>query len=146
MMQHPALPLVLGLVIVAVGAYALYLHSQIKDLALANEAHDMIEESSRNQQAQSSIALDELRQKLEACQTAMNQAPPTPTWWCYRQRECFRSEPQCTQAGKEADRSAECVSATQAWCGGKDGHACFAEPCDCRALEASGGQPCALTN
>ena len=144
-MQHPALPLVLGLVIIALGICALYEHSQLKDLALAKEAAEMIADTSRNQQAQASTTIDGLRQKLEACQAAMNQPPPTPSWWCYRGRDCFRSEDDCVRAGKEPDRSAECVSATQAWCGGKDGHSCFAEPCDCRSLEASGGQSCVLT-
>src|ERR1700733_9527087 len=133
----------LGLGLLAVGGYALLQRSQVKELALANEALQMIQDSNRQQAVQSSATMADLRGKLESCEAKLDQAPQAAgQWWCYRDHDCFRSAAECAKAGTEDDRNVECISSLQAWCGGKDGHACFAEPCDCRALEAKGGQSC----
>jgi hypothetical protein len=143
-MRAANVALLLGIGLLVVAAYALFQRSQLKELALANEALQMIQDSNRQQSAQCSSTITELRGKLDSCQSMLDVPPQAAgPWWCYRDHDCFRSAQDCTKAGTEDDRAVECISTAQAWCGGKDGHTCFAEPCDCRALEAKGGQPCA---
>jgi hypothetical protein len=144
-MRTDVIAVVLGLGVCGLGGYAAFQHNQIKNLALANEAADVINKMNQTDQGKCYMLAEDTRKKLEACEAIVNQpSQPTGSWWCYRERECFSSQDKCVHAGKDDDRSVECVSSVQVWCGGKDGHTCFAEACDCRALEASGGQPCVL--
>src|SRR5580704_10671149 len=128
-MRAANVALLLALGLVAVGSYAWFQRARASELALANEALQMVQDTSRQQAVQCSSTIDEVRRKLDTCQSMLDQPPQAAgPWWCYRDRECFRSAGECTKAGTEDDRAVECLSTAQAWCGGKDGHQCFAEP------------------
>jgi hypothetical protein len=142
-MRAANVALLLSLGLVAVGAYALFQRARANELALANEGLQMVQDTNRVQAVQCSSTIADVRRKLDTCQSKLDQPPQAAgQWWCYRDHQCFRSAGECTKAGTEDDRAVECISTGQAWCGGKDGHECFAEACDCRALEVKTGQLC----
>jgi hypothetical protein len=135
----------LGVGLVGVGVYALGQRDRVKELTSSTDAF----RATFDDLATCNATLGELRAKLGGCEAAFSKATdeianPSGNWWCYMGRECFRSADECTQAGREPDRKTECAASQLAWCGGKDGHACFLRPADCHALEDSGGRSCVL--